>query len=57
MARRTARDRGTVGRKLLALLAIGGLIYWAGRDPAGAAHAARHVAEAVTAFARAIRHR
>jgi hypothetical protein len=31
------RDSGGFGRKVLTWLAVAGLIYWAGRDPAWAA--------------------
>lgn len=50
MARRTVEAKGSTGSKLLGLLVIAGLIYWAGRDPAGAAIVIRHVGEGIANF-------
>lgn len=47
MARRTAVARGSAKGKLLTFLAVALLIYWAGRDPAGAAAFARHIGDAI----------
>lgn len=48
--RRDDRESSGFGRKLFGLLVIAGLIYWAGRDPAGAAMVTRHIGEGIASF-------
>jgi hypothetical protein len=56
MARRTLQVRTSVKGKLLTWLAAAVLIYWIARDPAGAAHFARHVGDGFARFARNLHH-
>ena len=49
MARRI-EDRGSsAGTKLLTVAAAAAFIFWAGRDPAGAATLLRHIGEGIAA--------
>jgi hypothetical protein len=57
--RQLAPRSGGFGRKVLTWLAVAGLVYWAGRDPAGAAavfhgvaHGFAHLAHSHTAGGR-----
>lgn len=49
MARRTVEGSST-GSKLLAWLAVAALIYWAGRDPHGAAVVANYIGKGIAGF-------
>lgn len=52
MARhRITQSRGHAGNKALGLLAAALLIFWAGHDPAGAAHLIRHIGQAIASLA------
>jgi hypothetical protein len=57
MARRTVEARGTATGKIVTFLAVAGFIYWAGRDPAGAAAFVHHVGEWISAAAHGISQR
>jgi hypothetical protein len=57
MARRTAEARGNATGKILMFLAVAGFIYWAGRDPSGAAALAHHVGGLLAAAAHGISER
>lgn len=53
MSRRTLERRAGsgFGRKLLFWLVVAGLIYWAGRDPSGAAAVLHSIGQGIAHFA------